>query len=419
MFKQSIRLELTSHHRQRALEQWEATVLYFTAAEEEEESIPSLVALLQKATTLEASTTTIPEPSTIKPTTRKIVGKYKPTKSKLSEEANPYSHPVPLDSIVDENDEVIGDPGWLLDFGILGYGKCGTSTMMIWLLEHPEVQAFGKEMSELMKDLPGQFIRKLYTNLEAGPYQRGYKAPQDITQRHIMETYIEYWPHAKLILGIRHPVWWFESLYNFRVQNLPGHKVLPHPNDLVGLCYPQRFGACTSKGDFAASMMNMGKQHYPEPREATELEEEILSRYRRSNFNFTDVPTMPNPVFLFELTQLGDVNDTRNELFRRDFSNFMGLKELLPALPHAIPGKNRSVSEQLRRDARKIKICQAEFAPLREALMELSISNSLWIRQVFLVNPTVFVSSPEHFESIMEGWMKDPCEDEDEISSLQ
>jgi hypothetical protein len=362
---------------------------------------------------------------------REIMGKYVPLPPSSNEEQLPhqYTHPVPLESILDENNTVIGDPGWLLDFGIIGYGKCGTSTMMIWLLEHPEVQAFGKEMNEFMQGRPGDLIYKLYTDLAPGPYQRGYKAPQDVTQRHILDYYRQYWPHARLLIGLRHPVSWFESLYNFRVQNLPPKLTLPHPNALIGACTARRYGTCTNKGDFAVSLMNLGKQNDPallsslameshdtsdttdtDGTQVPEVVSTILSRYRKIKHNYTDVPYMPNPVFLFEVSQLGDADAVRNEQFRRDVSQFMGLNELLPAIPHAIPGKKRLPREQERRNERKISICDDEYNMLRQELMSLSRSNAEWIRTVFLKSPTVVVSSPSHFDAIMESWMTDPCD---------
>jgi hypothetical protein len=36
----------------------------------------------------------------------------------------------PLDSIVDQNLTIIGDPQPVLDFAIIGFGKCGTSTLL-------------------------------------------------------------------------------------------------------------------------------------------------------------------------------------------------------------------------------------------------------------------------------------------------
>lgn len=283
--------------------------------------------------------------------------------------------------------------------------------MMVWLMEHPEVQAFAREMSEFMSRKPGKMVRHLYNDLEPGPYIRGYKAPQDIAQVHVLDFYRQYWPNTKLIVGIRHPVRWFESLYNFRVQNLLQSKVLPHANKLIGGCVLGKFHTCTHKSDFALSLMNLGKQNYPQPRLATPLEFEITSRYNRYNRNVTEISYMPNPVFLFALDQLGDANSTRNLQFRQDVSSFLGLQELLPALPHAIPGKRRTQAEQIRRDKLKINICDDEFMPLRNDLMSFSVRNSMWIREVFINSPTVFVSSRDHFEEIMEGWMKDPCDE--------
>ena len=88
-----------------------------------------------------------------------------------------YGRPA-LDTIIDDNNTIIGDASWLLDFGIIGFGKCGTSTMMMWLKEHKEVQAFDMELKELLIKQPGALVRRLYTQLQPGPYQRGYKAPQ-------------------------------------------------------------------------------------------------------------------------------------------------------------------------------------------------------------------------------------------------
>ena len=108
----------------------------------------------------------------------------------------------PLDSILDdENDNIIGDPGFLLDVAVIGFGKCGTSTMMDWIGTHPHVRAFPQEVWDLTDHRVSNFIRRLYTELEPGPFLHGYKAPQDITQDRILDLYRKYWPRAKLIVG--------------------------------------------------------------------------------------------------------------------------------------------------------------------------------------------------------------------------
>jgi hypothetical protein len=64
--------------------------------------------------------------------------------------------------------------------------------------------------------------------LPEGPYKRGYKAPADITQKHVLKQLGDYFPKTGLIVGIRHPVWWFQ-IYNFRTQGFGRTPKLPHP----------------------------------------------------------------------------------------------------------------------------------------------------------------------------------------------
>jgi hypothetical protein len=40
------------------------------------------------------------------------------------------------------------------------------------------------------------------------------QAPGDITQEHVLDYYRKYFPKTKLIVGVRHPIRWFESLYS-------------------------------------------------------------------------------------------------------------------------------------------------------------------------------------------------------------
>lgn len=200
-----------------------------------------------------------------------------------------------------------------------------------------------------------------------------------------------------------------ESLYNFRVQNLGISETMPHPNKLLGACTKGMFSTCTNKGDFAFHMLKLGKQNYPFPRPPTDIEKKIAGRYQRARMNTTAVEHMDNPLFLFVLEQLNDEDEARRELFRQDMTKFMGFHESLPAIPHHKPGRRHKAKEQSRRDAMKIDICDEEYIPLRNRLMEHAMDASIFFRTVLIKNPTVTVSSPDHFESIMQSWMVDPC----------
>lgn len=117
--------------------------------------------------------------------------------------------------LVDENGNVTQDVSDLLQFAVVGFGKAGTTTMMDWISNHPKMQCFPEEVLDLMKMNPGGLLAKLYSLPSGSDYQRGYKSPLDVTMPHITQQLASLFPKAKLIIGLRHPVRWFESLCKF------------------------------------------------------------------------------------------------------------------------------------------------------------------------------------------------------------
>jgi hypothetical protein len=74
----------------------------------------------------------------------------------------------------------------------------------------------------LLNERPDFLVKRLYTQLSESPQvQRGYKNPLDIRSPPSLHYLAKIFPRTTLIIGIRHPVRWMESLYNFKVQNLP------------------------------------------------------------------------------------------------------------------------------------------------------------------------------------------------------
>lgn len=105
---------------------------------------------------------------------------------------------------------------FLLQIAIIGFGKCGTTSLMHWLGSHPEIDCLMQEVWVLMHGRPSELVRHLYLGLPPRTnetyIQRCYKCPGDIMQRHILDYYHTYWPETKLFIGIRHPYEWFKSL---------------------------------------------------------------------------------------------------------------------------------------------------------------------------------------------------------------
>lgn len=123
-----------------------------------------------------------------------------------------------LSELIDHKGNVIAGSGvdQLLDFSIVGFPKCGTSSMMEWLHQHSDVACIQDEVWGMVWGRPRQLVKRLYKGLPEGPYVRGYKCPAELTSWHVMNYYREYFPSARMIVGIRHPISWFQSLYNFR-----------------------------------------------------------------------------------------------------------------------------------------------------------------------------------------------------------
>jgi hypothetical protein len=344
---------------------------------------------------------------------------------------NPGDDRPPFDTVVDEYGNITGNVEDLLHFAVIGFGKCGTTSMISWLDAHRELQTYPKEIYDLMFGKVGEMIRKIYST-PVGNFKRGYKSPADLGVNVAVDCLKQYFPKTKLIVGIRHPVRWFQSLYNFRVQNLPpktDHSDWPRPNDLIGSCIKQRKNTCTHKGEFALSLRNLGKtlaanNHRDATTGLYDLSPLEYRMYDTSKVrkHFPDIQeAVPNPVFLFEMNQLSDDNTTRKELFGEDVAKFLELDTPLPEMVHHKPGMSWAHKPGLQtlKDSMKIDICDDEHLPARKELMRISRGSSVWIREYFLSpavlndpNAGVYVSSPEYLQTLLEDWMVDPCGDD-------
>ena len=125
----------------------------------------------------------------------------------------------------------------LLDYAIIGFAKTGTTSVHRHLatLTHT---LDGEHCEMVVNDIV-TLIRAIYRNDDHRRVQlskdgsvekrmRGIKCPQDIQSS--AHNYARYFPETKLLVGIRHPIDWFESLYNYRLSNVPWKEMLPTSN---------------------------------------------------------------------------------------------------------------------------------------------------------------------------------------------
>lgn len=211
-------------------------------------------------------------------------------------------------------------------------------------------------------------------------------------------------PHP--MYGCLQKVSWFESLYNFRVQNLLPGEEMPDPNHLIGRCY-HRVGCCTEKANFAYSLLWLGKTNERGVRPMSPLVEKIVGHYQRLWFNASTAPYLPNPVFLYHLEQMQESPQT----LARDVKKFLGLDGDLSPWPHRKPGLE-IVDEDLRQQKERLKIdiCDPAYRGVRSDLTRIGSLGAQWLEQELLpLSSTIHMSDPAGFQKILHRWSRDPC----------
>jgi len=302
------------------------------------------------------------------------VGNLPSTITTTSSDGTPTAYTRPRLEEYIQGWNITKNVNWLLDFSIVGFPKTGTSTLMLYLKNQTQsIYIFDDERCELGWNQHVPLLKDLHRMYQ--PHlQMGIKCPRDLEVDFALNNYRSYFPETKFIVGVRNPIRWFESFYNFRIHN--EFPMLP-PQKLVGKCRKLNQGVCTDRANFS--------QH--------------LSKIEASR-----------KVFLYEMNQLQD-----NELvdtFILDLGEFLSLKTPLQGpMIHVKPGRNPvSIEHENKLVSQKIDICEDQYTELRGLLQRQASESATWILNDFLVNPNVKVSSPDNFKQLLRKWHDDPCD---------
>ena len=293
---------------------------------------------------------------------------------------------------------VTSDVSYLLNFSIAGFPKCGTSTMMEYLEKSPYTKVSQKERCELGTDRQAKLVRTFYEEIPEGPYIRGLKCPRDLENRFAMEKYQKYFPNTRFLVGMRHPIDWFQSFYNFRVYN---DNPMPKPSNLVGSCSKYSRNVCTHRARFHVYLASFGK---------TPISDDELKYFPMDGTTLRTKGTN-SKVFLYHVEQLKDEDPERQLQLRKDLTTFIGLPELLPPLDvWAKPGKNLTDEQLDNAHSKRLDICDTQHDHIRQHLINQGRDAAEWILRFFLQSNDVFVSSPEFFRELALAWESDPCD---------
>ena len=293
--------------------------------------------------------------------------------------------------------------GMVLDFAVIGYPKCGTTTMIANLGQLAPIPA-----ADICTPLH-KTVWYAYHNWprEHGldkPY-RGVKCPAMIDSfgvgSPILRDLSKYLPRTKLIVGIRHPVKWYSSFYNMQAANL----VIPPADDVYftekcergcgkEFCKTGRL-FCINRARFHLGLAQLMKTPLDEAERQWIPPELDASQ-----------PGVRNDIFPYDTDQLGDKDGGRTEQLWSDLGRFIGYDGTIPHdLYHGSHGRNRGNPR-----TPLIDICDARYDPIRATLLEHGYQMANWICPYFVEKgDKVFVSSKDYLCELVSQYQVDPC----------
>ena len=319
----------------------------------------------------------------------------------------------PLNELIATNGTIIGDISWMLDFAIIAFPKSGTTFMKDYLNQTSETYVYDREYCMKRHEDVGDFVREYYDlhvryNQPQYPktIQFGLKCPGVFYRADDIHLYNKFFPSTKFIVGLRHPVKWFESFYNYQVYR---NVSLPtNTSKLIGRCIDHK-KVCTDRGRLHAALARLGKTPMLENEELSLLYgQDIIQATRHSNTDMMTSSTqdhrrlsvqpdgLANEIFLYEVRQIHDKESSKE--LSKSIQRYLGIHEEFPEIQQYKQNKTRAIN-----------ICNGEHDKARKVLVEHASSASNWIQQYFLGSSDVTVADPNSFHHLLNDWSVDPC----------
>lgn len=231
------------------------------------------------------------------------------------------------------------------------------------------------------------------------PQKYGIKCPTMLRESCAIENLVKLSDDTKLVVGVRHPVLWYQSFYNYRVwgkYEYPDLYVepIPSPFELNGAKDWRDVTMAYAK--YEVYLQQLAKV----PLSSKELRQMIASD------SLWEKRSSPNPykVFIYTDEQLGDRNDTRQSQFRLDMQEFLGLKT--PLVDFNTMPKINSHPEVY---DEYMDVCDPKYASIKQTLLSTGKKSSDWILNKFIKSRDVVVSNIDFFRSSVQKWGEDPC----------
>ncbi|KAL7551465.1 hypothetical protein ACHAWF_014653 [Thalassiosira exigua] len=242
------------------------------------------------------------------------------------------------------------------------------------------------------EEIARELDQELAKMTSSGPLtlKRGIKCPMAIWDSQGIEFLSEHFQDTKVVIGLRHPVAFFQSFYNYRVTEMYDNSDVEKPPSPLELIGSNKWrDVSTDLARYELSLMQLAKTPlWPEHLA------ELGSRLRRIS---------PNPfkVFIYTMEQLNDKDERRANAFRSDLQQFLRLEN--PLEPFSKENINHVTHEE------SIDICEERFNPLRDVLVRQGNITAQWIRDQLLKSEDIYVGGRQRFVELISTWGNDPC----------
>jgi hypothetical protein len=306
--------------------------------------------------------------------------------------------------------------GTILDFAIAGFAKCGTTTMeanLGYIAPMPIADVCAgihKVVLKSYKLWPLEFnivnstnSNGTITSTEVNKILRGTKCPRGVAGD-MLDQISTYLPKTLLIVGIRHPIKFFESFWNMVVDNGHRNYLTATPYDFMRLngTSARTFGCpkgqliCMHRSRLHLSLAQIGKTLLDD------VERQLLAPDDEDGGEKLINHRTRNPIFLYELSQISE------DYMWDELASTLKV----PNIPHDIhKGNNihRTPSEF------RINICDAQYDDFRAAIMPHAYNMSTWFCDYFVPvakdesRNDVIMANPDRVSEIVKGYRNDPC----------
>ena len=231
--------------------------------------------------------------------------------------------------------------------------------------------------------------------------RRGVKCPRIVKETARLNQLLN--NTSRVIVGVRHPVHWFESLYNYRIWQKHEKKRFKQKPTLRYLHNNRTdwLGLSTGAARFDLYLKQLGKV----PLSTDELQH--MTRVNKVDGimqSTTHHGQYPLKVFLYSMEQIKDSNTQRRLHFQHTLQHFINLDTPL----HDLASKEK-VNVNNFVHSENINICDEEYRFIRNTLVWQGKHASEWIRSKFMKSGDVVVSDVGYMNEILEGWGVDPC----------